>query len=116
MNVMPWPKSLGIGGTLHLACRGHRVWPGNKRLGTESGGDKPRLEGCHSDRTTHCGRHTACICGRCLVDTLRDSVIVAYGAFAFIVVALLLERPERLQLIIRFLRTIGSMSSFWRHL
>ena len=46
------------------------------------------------------------------VDTLRDSVIVAYGAFAFIVVALLLERPERLQLIIRFLRTIGSIVIF----
>ena len=43
------------------------------------------------------------------VDTLRDSVIIAYGAFAFIVVALLLERPERLQLIIPFLRTIASI-------
>ena len=36
-------------------------------------------------------------------------MIVTYGAFAFIVVALLLERPERLQLIIPFLRTIGSI-------
>src|SRR5262249_9406404 len=43
------------------------------------------------------------------VDTLRDSVVVAYGAFAFIVVALLLERPERLELIIVFLRITGSL-------
>ena len=43
------------------------------------------------------------------IDTLRDSVIIAYGAFAFIVVALLLERPERLQLIIPFLRIIASI-------
>src|SRR5262249_12367631 len=30
------------------------------------------------------------------IDTLRDSVVVTYGGFAFIFVALLLERPERL--------------------
>ncbi len=29
-------------------------------------------------------------------DTLRDSVIVVYGLFAFIVIALLLEKPQRL--------------------
>jgi O-Antigen ligase len=43
------------------------------------------------------------------IDIFRDSVIVAYGAFAFIVVALLCERPERLQLIIPFFRVIGSI-------
>src|SRR5262245_34236895 len=32
------------------------------------------------------------------LDALRDSVIVGYGGFAFIVGALLLERPERLLL------------------
>ena len=43
-------------------------------------------------------------------DALRDSVVIVYGAFAFIVTALLLERPERLPLIIRFLRVvIGSI-------
>ncbi len=30
------------------------------------------------------------------IDSLRDSVVVGYGLFAFVVVALLLERPERL--------------------
>jgi len=43
------------------------------------------------------------------IATLRDSVIVAYGAFAFIVAALLCERSERLQLILPFFRTIGSI-------
>jgi O-Antigen ligase len=43
------------------------------------------------------------------IDTLRDSVTVAYGVFAFIIVALLLERPERLALVIPFLRIVGSV-------
>ena len=43
------------------------------------------------------------------IDALRDSVIVVYGGFAFIVTALLLERPERLALTIRFLRVVGSI-------
>ena len=43
------------------------------------------------------------------INIFRDSVIVAYGAFAFIVVALLCERPERLQLVIPFFRMIGSI-------
>ena len=43
------------------------------------------------------------------IDTLRDSVIVAYGGFAFIFVALLLERPERLPRIIRFLCVLSSI-------
>jgi hypothetical protein len=30
------------------------------------------------------------------VDALRDSVVATYGVFAFVVIALLLERPERL--------------------
>jgi len=42
-------------------------------------------------------------------DALRDSVIIVYGGFAFIVAALLLEKPERLQLVIRFLRVLGSV-------
>ena len=32
----------------------------------------------------------------CGVDALRDSVIVMYGLFAYVVIALLLDRPERL--------------------
>jgi O-Antigen ligase len=43
------------------------------------------------------------------IDTLRDSAIVAYGGFAFIFVALLLERPERLPRIIRFLCVLSSI-------
>ena len=43
------------------------------------------------------------------IDTLRDSVIVAYGGFAFIFVALLLESPERLPRIIRFLCVLSSI-------
>ena len=42
------------------------------------------------------------------MEALRDSVIVVYSGFAFIVAALLLERPERLLLIIPFLRVVGS--------
>jgi hypothetical protein len=41
-------------------------------------------------------------------DALRDSVIVGYGGFAFIVAALLLERPHRLLLLVPFLRVLGS--------
>ena len=41
------------------------------------------------------------------VDALRDSVLVVYGGFAFIIVALLLERPERILLLIRFLRVVA---------
>jgi hypothetical protein len=41
------------------------------------------------------------------VAALRDSVIVAYAGFAFIVIALLLEKPERLPLVIVFLRALG---------
>jgi hypothetical protein len=40
---------------------------------------------------------------------VRDSVIVGYGGFAFIVTGLLLEKPERLALAIRFLRLLGSV-------
>jgi O-Antigen ligase len=43
------------------------------------------------------------------INTLRDSAIVAYGGFAFIFVALLLERPERLPRIIRFLCVLSSI-------
>jgi hypothetical protein len=43
------------------------------------------------------------------IDTLRDSAIVAYGGFALILVALLLERPERLARTIRFLCVLSSI-------
>ena len=43
------------------------------------------------------------------VDALRDSVIIAYGGFAFIVTALLLEKPDRLTLVIRFLQVVGTI-------
>jgi O-Antigen ligase len=43
------------------------------------------------------------------LDALRDSVVVGYGGFAFIVTGLLLEKPERLALAIRFLRVLGSV-------
>ena len=43
------------------------------------------------------------------INTLRDSAIVAYGGFAFIFVALLLERPERLPHTIRFLCVLSSI-------
>jgi hypothetical protein len=46
------------------------------------------------------------------VDALRDSVIILYGGFAFIITALLLERPERLSLIIRFFRLLGTLVVF----
>ncbi len=41
------------------------------------------------------------------IDALRDSMIVVYGGFAFIATALLLEKPERLQLVIKFLRIVA---------
>jgi O-antigen ligase len=37
------------------------------------------------------------------VDALRDSVIVLYGGFALIMTALLVEKPDRLERIVRFL-------------
>lgn len=37
------------------------------------------------------------------IDALRDSVIVMYGAFAFIVIALLLEKPNRIHDVMRYL-------------
>jgi len=40
-------------------------------------------------------------------DALRDSMIVLYGGFAFIVTALLLEKPGRVQQLIRFLRFLA---------
>ena len=40
-------------------------------------------------------------------DAMRDSMLVLYGGFAFIVTALLLEKPERLQLVIKFLRVLA---------
>jgi hypothetical protein len=40
--------------------------------------------------------------GRYGVDALRDSVVLLYGAFAFIVMALLIEKPARVEGIIRF--------------
>src|SRR5205085_876634 len=35
-------------------------------------------------------------------EALRDSVVVMYGGFAFVVVALLLEDPRRLDTIVRY--------------
>ena len=46
--------------------------------------------------------------GRYGFDALRDSVIVMYGGFAFIVTALLLDKPDRLALIVKFLRALTS--------
>jgi hypothetical protein len=43
------------------------------------------------------------------LDALRDSVIVVYGGFAFITTALLLEKPERLPLVICYLRVLGTV-------
>ena len=39
-------------------------------------------------------------------DAMRDSAAVVYSGFAFIIAALLLERPERLALIISYLRVV----------
>jgi hypothetical protein len=41
------------------------------------------------------------------LNALRDSMIFGYGGFAFIITALLLEKPERLLLVVRFLRLIA---------
>jgi hypothetical protein len=41
------------------------------------------------------------------VDSLRDSVVVIYGAFALIMTAVLLERPSRLTQVIGFLRVLS---------
>lgn len=41
------------------------------------------------------------------VDALRDSVIALYSTFAFIVIALLLEKPERLDRAVSFLKTFA---------
>uniref|UniRef100_Q07KV3 O-antigen polymerase n=1 Tax=Rhodopseudomonas palustris (strain BisA53) TaxID=316055 RepID=Q07KV3_RHOP5 len=38
------------------------------------------------------------------IDSLRDGVIVIYGAYAFIVAALLIDRPERIELVIGYYR------------
>jgi hypothetical protein len=40
-------------------------------------------------------------------DALRDAMLVFYGGFAFVVTALLLEKPERLQLTVKFLRVLA---------
>ena len=40
-------------------------------------------------------------------DALRDSMLVLYGGFAFIITGLLLQKPERLQLVIKFLRFLA---------
>jgi hypothetical protein len=39
------------------------------------------------------------------VDALRDSVVIIYGGFAFIIIALLLEDPRRINTIIRYYGT-----------
>ena len=38
------------------------------------------------------------------IDALRDSVIVTYGCFAFITAALLIERPDRINEVVRYFR------------
>jgi hypothetical protein len=43
------------------------------------------------------------------VDALRDSVIVLYGGFASITTALLLEKPDRLEQVISFLRVLSML-------
>jgi O-Antigen ligase len=45
---------------------------------------------------------TAPFVGTYGVDALRDSVVIVYGGFAFIVVALLLEDPRRIDSILRY--------------
>lgn len=42
--------------------------------------------------------------GRYGMETLRDSVIVVYGVYAFITAALLLEKPGRIELVIGYFR------------
>lgn len=41
------------------------------------------------------------------INAVRDSVIVMYGGFAFIVVALMLQKPERLPVTLNFLQIVG---------
>jgi hypothetical protein len=41
------------------------------------------------------------------INAVRDSVIVMYGGFAFIVVALMLQKPERLPVTLSFLQILG---------
>jgi O-antigen ligase/polysaccharide polymerase Wzy-like membrane protein len=43
------------------------------------------------------------------IDALRDSVIILYGGFSFIITALLLANPQRLFLPISFLRLISNI-------
>jgi hypothetical protein len=47
--------------------------------------------------------------GRYGVDALRDSVVVLYGIFAFIVAALLIEKPARIEGIIRYYRVFATV-------
>jgi hypothetical protein len=47
--------------------------------------------------------------GRYGADALRDSVVVLYGAFAFIVMALLIEKPSRVEGIIRVYRKFATL-------
>jgi hypothetical protein len=46
------------------------------------------------------------------VDALRDSVLVMYGSFSFIVATLLLRRPERLISVVGFLRWFSGVYVF----
>jgi hypothetical protein len=46
--------------------------------------------------------------GRYGIDALRDSVVVLYGIFAFIVAALLIEKPARIEGIVRFYRVFAT--------
>jgi O-Antigen ligase len=46
--------------------------------------------------------------GRYGVEALRDSVVVLYGAYAFIVMALLIEKPARVEGIIRIYRKFAT--------
>jgi hypothetical protein len=43
------------------------------------------------------------------VEAVRDSVIINYGGFAFVMTAVLLERPQRASLMIGFLRILGTI-------
>lgn len=46
------------------------------------------------------------------VDAVRDSMLVLYGLFALVTVALLLERPERVGLAVRFLQWFTGLFVF----
>jgi len=50
--------------------------------------------------------------GRYGFDALRDSVIVVYGAFAFVVSAILISRPKRLETLVRYYRTFCVIFAF----